>query len=182
MLELILESPWWVGIVGGILTVAAGQWWIGSGRREAIQVAIGTLLVTLILVAIGVLVETEQESLRAMLYQTADDLQNNRASEVAAAIYGTPSSQVIVARDYLDEGLYKFEVASIKKLHALEIAGPQSARRALAKMNVFVEGRFNGHRLKIPQYVEVTLYRVDDRWLVYDFTHDQPFAGFKIAP
>ncbi len=182
MLELIFEKPWWVGIMGAILTVVAAQWWINSGRREAIQIAIGTLLLTFILIAVGVWVETEQETLRAMLYQTADDLQNNRKDKVASAIYSDPSEQVVAAKKYLNDGVYAFDVATIKKLHSIDISGPKSARRALVKMNVFVEGRFSGYTAKVPQYVEVTLYRDGDRWLVYDFTHDQPFAGFKVDP
>ena len=182
MLELVLERPLWVGVVGTILTIVAVQWWISSGRREAIQIAIAALVVSLMLVAIGVLVETEQESLRGMLYRTADDLQNNRKPEVASAIYSTPSEQVIAAKQYLNEGSYVFEIASIKKVHSIEFSGPQSTRRALVKMNVFVEGNFNGYAAKIPQYVEVTLYRVKDHWFVFDFTHDDPFAGFKLEP
>lgn len=182
MLELVLEKPVWVGILGGILTVVAAYWWISSGRREAIQIAVGTLLLTLILVSVGCFIETEQESLREMLYRAADDLQNNRKSDVANAIYSNPTERVVTAKRYLDEGTYTFEAASIKKLHSIEFSGPESARRALVKMNVFVEGRFDGYVAKVPQYVEVTLYRVDNRWLVYDFTHDQPFAGFKLDP
>lgn len=182
MLEFVLEKPLWVGILGGILTVVAVQWWISSGRREAIQIAIGTLLLTLVLVGAGCLIETEQESLRTMLYQTADDLQNNRKLEVVNAIYSHPTEQVIAAKKYVEEGTYTFDAASIKKLHSIEFSGPQSARRAIVKMNVFVEGRFDGYAAKVPRYVQVTLYRVGDRWLVYDFTHDQPLSGFKIDP
>jgi hypothetical protein len=160
----------------------AAQWWISSSRREAIQIAAGALVLTVLLVAISLRVETEQESLRAMLYETADHLQNNRKSQVAAAIYSTPSAPVVSARDYLNEGLYTFETASIKKIHSIDLSGPKSSRRALVKMNVFVEGTFNGYTVKVPQYVEVTLYRVNHQWLVYDFTHDQPFTGFKIDP
>jgi hypothetical protein len=182
MVEFVLESSWWVGAVGAILTVAAIQWWISSGRREALQIAIGTLLVTLVLVGVGYLIETEQESLRSMVYQTADHLQNNRNSEVVKAIYNHPTEQVLAAKRYIDEGKHTFDAASIKKLHSIDFSGPSSARRAIVKMNVYVEGRFDGYLVKVPRYVEVTLYRVGDRWLVYDFTHDQPLSGFKVDP
>ncbi len=182
MSEFVLEKPLWVGIFGAILTVLAVQWWINSGRSEAIRTAIGTLLLTLVLVGTGCLIETEQESLRTMLYQTANDLQNNRKSDVLNAIYSNPTEQVIAAKKYVDEGTYTFDAASIKKIHSIEVSGPKSARRAIVKMNVYVEGRFDGYAAKVPRYVEVTLYRVGDRWLVYDFTHNQPLAGFKIDP
>jgi hypothetical protein len=182
MIEFVLEKPLWVGILGAILTVVAIQWWIRSGRREAMLLAIGILMLTFAFVSAGNLIETEQESLRTMLYQTADDLKNNRKSEVTTAIYTNPTEQVVAAKRYIEEGTYTFEAASIKKIHSIEFSGPKSARRAIAKMNVFVEGRFDGYGAKVPRYVEVTLYRVGDQWLVYDFTHDEPLSGFKIDP
>ena len=159
--------------------MAAAVWWLNSGRREAILVAIGTLVLTLGLVALGVWVETEQESLRAMLYQTADDLQKNRKSQVIAAIYELPTDAVIEAKGLLNQKSYTFEYAAIKKIHSLEISGPPLARRAIVKMNVFVEGTLGGYKAKAPQYVEVTLYRVNDRWLVYDFIRENPMVGIQ---
>jgi len=179
MLDMVLEKPWIVGILGGVATVAAAIWWLNSGRREAIVVSILALCLTLGLVGIGVWIETEQEALRSMVYQTANDLQNNRKTEILAAIYESPSDAVTEAKALLNERVYSFEVASIKKIHSIEFSGPASARRAIVKMNVFVEGTFGSHKIKVPQFVEVTLYRVNDRWLVYDFIRDQPFAGFQ---
>lgn len=179
MIELVLEKPWLVGVFGGALTLAAFQWWLSTARREAIQTTGVIFIVTVALVTMGVLVETEQESLRAMLYQTADDLKNNRKSEVLSAIYDRPSEEVVEAKKFINEEIYRFEEASIKKLHAIELSGPQFERRALVKMNVFIQGQFGGMTAKIPRYVELTLYRVEDRWFVYHFTHDQPLAGFQ---
>ncbi len=182
MVEFVLENPLGVGIVGGILTAVAIQWWFSTGSREAIPIAIAITLFSLVLVGVGFLIETEQELLRKMLFQTANDLQYNRKAELVNAMYRHPSERVIAAKRYIEEGAYTFDAASIKKLHSIEFSGPESARRAIVKMNVYVEGRFEGYLAKVPQYVEVTLYRVGDHWLVYDFTHDQPLSGFKIDP
>lgn len=179
MLETVLENPSLVGILGGLITTAGAIWWLNSGRREGILIAISALVLTLGLVALGIRVETEQESLRAMLYQTADDLQNNRKSEIMATIYDLPSDAVIEAKGLLNQKSTTFSHAAIKKIHSLEISGPPSARRATVKMNVFVEATFGGYQAKAPQYVEVTLYRVNDHWLVYDFLRDNPMVGIQ---
>ncbi len=179
ILETVFENPWLVGIVGGLITIAAAVWWLNSGRREGILVAIGVLVLTLGLVALGIRVETEQESLRVMLYQTADDLQNNRKNQIMTTIYELPTDAVIEAKGLLNQKSSTFEYAAIKKIHSIEFSGPPSARRAIVKMNVFVEGTFGGYQAKAPQYVEVTLYRVNDRWLVYDFLRDNPMVGIQ---
>ena len=79
MIETILEQPWWVGILGAIVTIGIGVAWLQSGRREIGWGAVGALILTIILVAVGLVVETERESLRRMIYATAEDLENARA-------------------------------------------------------------------------------------------------------
>lgn len=179
MLEIVLESPWVVGAIGALLTVVAAYLGLRSGRPGGLWAAAAALVLTLLLVAIGVWVETEQESLRAMIHRTASDLQNNRRAEVIAAIYDNPTDEVLEARRLLEQKIYRFDFAAVKKIHEIKISGLKSERRAQVKMNVFVEGQFGSYKLKVPRFVELTLYRVGDRWLVYDFKHDQPFAGFQ---
>jgi hypothetical protein len=179
MLDLILEQPIVVVALGGLVSIALLFGWLQTGQKGPLFTALGVALITAVLATIGFRIETENESLRAMLYKTADDLENNRISEVTAVIYAKPSDDVIQARSMLETKKYVFTAARIKKIHEIDFSGPASERRAVVRMNVFVEGTFFGYTASVPRFVEITLYRVDGRWQVHHFIHDDPFEGFK---
>lgn len=179
-METILEQPWGVAIVGGLMSLVLLIGWIKTGQNEAMYAGLGLAVLTAVLFAVGWSIETENESLRKMLFATADDLENNRYEAVLATIYDRPGDEVITARSMLESKKYLFTAARIKKIHSIVFEGPQETRRAVVRMNVFVEGTFHSYQVAVPRYVELTLYRVGKEWKVFDFTHQDAFEGFKV--
>ncbi len=165
---------WWR--FGAILLIG----WIRSGQTEALYAALAIGVATAILFGVGWSIETENEGLRRMLFKTADDLENNRYEAVLATFYDRPEEAVIAARSMLESKKYLFTAARIKKIHSIEFAGPNEARRAVVRMNVFVEGTFHSYQAAVPRYVELSLFRVGKEWKVVNFTHQDAFEGFKV--
>ncbi len=179
MIPFILENPIGVAVVGAGAALLALVVWMQTGQSKVLYLLLAAIVVTVILVMIGMKVETEPESIRKMLYQTASDLENNRFPAVIGAIYESPSQAVLNAKSLLETNKYIFSAARVKRIHTIEFSGPATKRRAAVKMNVFVEGRLGAFQGGIPRYVELTLDRVGQNWKVSDFSHADAFEGFK---
>jgi hypothetical protein len=179
LIELILEKPGWVLAAAVAASLIALWSWIQTGQSKLLYLSAGVLAFGGILFAVGSYVETEQEFVRKFVFDTAASLEANQFDRVRASIYDRPSPAVLSAVAMLDSKNVHFDAARVKKIHSLEFSGPESARRAQIKMNVFVEGLIANHQLKVPAYVEVVLYKVDGQWKVQDFRYDHPMEGFK---
>jgi hypothetical protein len=179
MIPFILENPIGVAVIGGAAVLFALVAWLQTGQSKVLYVVLATIAVTAILVTVGVKIETEPESLRKMLYETANDLENNRFPDVIRAMCESPSEAVRNAKTLLETNKYVFSGARVKRIHTIDFSGPAAERRAMVKMNVFVEGRLGGFQGGIPRYVELTLNRVGQKWKVSDFSHADAFEGFK---
>jgi hypothetical protein len=175
----ILEQPLTLVCLGVLAVVACLIAWYQSGRVEAAYAALLLLPATAGLVALSYLVETEQESLRQMLFQSAHLLENNRLEEAESGIYDRPSEAVLAARDLLRAKTCRFEAVRIKKIHAMEVSGPALGRRAKVSMNAFVEAQLQGQQVRLPIYIEAILYRVDEQWKLYDLSYDRPTRGWR---
>jgi hypothetical protein len=165
-----------LGVLGVVACVIA---WYQSGRAEAAYAALLLLPVTAGLVAWSYLVETEHESLRHMLFQSARLLENNQLEEAESGIYDRPSEAVLAARDLLRAKACRFEAVRIKKIHTMELSGPDLGRRAEVSMNAFIEANLQGQQIKLPIYIEAVLYRVDGQWKLFDLSYDRPNRGWR---
>ena len=177
MIDFILENHWVVLGVG--ITLAAGLLIAGlqTGRKELLWAVgvIGTLACGLCY--LGSVIVTERESVVAMLTTTAEAIERNDHPPVFEAIYPNPSSNVISSKQSLPS--LEVESFQITKIFDIQFSGVQSARRAKVALNIILRGHYRDFQLNFPRYLEVVLYRVEGKWLIYDFTEADPMQGFK---
>jgi hypothetical protein len=177
MFDTILEHSTFVGITGAIVVLALLWIWFQTGYRALIYAVVGVLAATIALVVLGLTIQTPREQLVAWLDSTAAELQANDFNALQARIHPGAAPE-LRALEASAQG-FKFHTAAIKRIHDIEITGKEPSRKAVVKMNVFVELSTSGNQHKIPRYVELTLYQVDGKWMVYQARHEEPTYGFK---
>lgn len=178
MFDSILEHSTFVGIIGAVIALALFWIWFQTGLKAVVYSALAAVAITVALVLLSVSIETPREQMIAWLDSTAAELQANNFSALQAKIHPGTASELRSLESEAEH--YKFSIAQIKRIHDIEFSGKEPDRRAVVKMNVFVEVTTNGGTFKIPRYVELTLYQVDGKWLVYQARHEEPTYGFKI--
>ena len=177
MIDTVLERPISVGIIGGIFSIAALWLWLQTSMKPLLYLGLASILLTFVATSSGISIETPLEQLLRYLEETAAELQKNEIDKVIAKIH--PAATFGLRELETTAQSLQFEIASIKKIHQIIIAEGKPSPKAIVKCNVFVELIFQGSRFKIPRYVELTLYQVDGKWLVYDVIHKEPTYGFK---
>lgn len=177
MFNFFLESPVYIVVVGLIATVICLFAWINSAHKAALWATLASVIVTLILLVIEQSVVTYQEEIVGQLHEVADHLANNRREQAIAAIHPAAAQTIQQAKSELPK--YEFSEARVTTIHRIEIDADAKKPRAVARFNVFVALSVNGQTYRIPRFVEVTLYREDGRWYVYDYRHAEPTAGLR---
>ncbi|MFO0921219.1 MAG: hypothetical protein U0905_01880 [Pirellulales bacterium] len=177
MMDVIQQNPIVVGIVGLLIALGSLWGWVQTGQKPAFYGACGIALLTILLVAWGFLVETESEKIEAMIYATASELESNNHAAIFARIH--PSATETVNRAKTELPRYKFTMAKVTRIRAIEVDSQHVPPEAKVEMNVVAEGSFEGFSGKVPRYVELTLVKSDGKWLVYDYAHREPLEGFR---
>jgi len=177
MISLVLESPWIVFFIGIAFSLVCVQAALQLGKKELFWIAGSLAILAGVLCYVGHVVVTEREAIIAMLTKTAVAIETNDPSTVLAAVFPTPATAVLNAKAILPS--VKVKSFTITKIFDIRFSGPESVRRSKVALNVHLAAEFRGLAIDIPQYLEITLYRVKDEWLVYDFINTSPMQGFK---
>ena len=180
MIDLILESPFIIAIIGSVIVLVLLWFWLQSGRIALLWTAIATAAIFAGLYFLGNAIETDRENLTKMLDATTAELQNNEFEKLKTRLHPAADIPVRNLEQYA-EGFH-FSHAAIKKIHEMTFTGQKPDEKAVVKMNVVVEVDGHGIHQTIPRYVELTLYRVKDQWLIYDAKHEEPTYAFKNHP
>jgi len=177
MIDFILENPWVVLGAGIVLAVGILVAGLQTGHKQLLWAAgvIGALACGLCY--LGSVIVTERESVVAALTATAEAIERNDHPAVFEAIYLNPTSNVMSSKQSLPS--LEIETFQITKFFDIQFSGGQSARRAKVALNIFLRGQYRDFQLNFPRYLEIVLYRVDGKWLIYDFTEADPMQGFK---
>ncbi len=176
-MEFLAESPLTVGIAGLCSAVLAGFLWTQSGSKAAGGAAIAIVLATLGLVLYGVQVETDEERIRNMLHEVADGLERNDHAFVISHIH--PDARVTVQRAKSELPRYKFTEARVTRIKSVTIESNNKPESAVVEFNVIVDLSFEGFKGKVPRFVKIYLFKHQNRWLVHDYEHFEPTAGFR---
>lgn len=179
-MQTILESPIYVGIVGGGVAIVCLWIAIQTGYKWLYWAALAAAAVAAVLVTVSVQTVTPREEVIAYINDAADDLEANRLDELRARIHPAAESHVHSLQAWTDR--IHFTLANIRSIHEVEVTGEGDEQRALAKFNVFVECESGGTDYRIPRYVELTMYKVDGRWLVYNVRHEDPTYAMRRQP
>ena len=180
MKELLLESPVIVGIGGLVLAVLAGLLWTQTGRKAALATAVVIALATIGLVAVGMQIQTDRETITETLHDVAAALQRNDYQAVFNVMH--PSAAAAVARARAELPNYTFTVARVTHIKSIVVDASRKPETAIAEFNVRVELTTQGQKFIVPRFVKVYFSKQDDRWLVRDYEHHEPTAGFRDQP
>jgi predicted lipid-binding transport protein (Tim44 family) len=175
--QLILESPMVIGIGGLFAAGLAGFFWTQTGQRVAGWIAIVLLLLTLITIVVSIQVETDQEKITHMLHDVAGALQRNDREYVFSHIH--PQASATVQRAKTELPRYNFTEARVTRIKAITIDDSRKPETAVAEFNVIVALTVEGSSVRVPQFVKLYLTKQDGRWLVRDYEHSEPTAGFR---
>ncbi|MEM8734086.1 MAG: hypothetical protein AAGG44_07685 [Planctomycetota bacterium] len=183
MQELLFESPWTVGIIGGSIVLPAGIIWTQVNDRPVQKIALitmlSTLLLTVALVMVSVMVKTDRESIREDLYQLAAFLESNDLDAIYRRIHPNASEGVLRAKSELPR--YTFSEARVTRVKSIQINETQSPRTALAELNVVVEASGSMGSGRVPRFVHVYFMKDGEQWMVHDYEHFDVATGFRNA-
>jgi hypothetical protein len=177
VVKLILESPIAIGIGGLCAAGLAGFFWTQTGHKAAAWIAIVLLILTLGLIAVSVQVETEQEKITHLLHDVAGALQRNDREYVLSHIHPHAAATVQQAKSELPH--YNFTEARVTRIKSITVDDSRKPETAVAEFNVVVALTFEGFSGKVPRFVKLYLTKQDGRWLVRDYEHAEPTAGFR---
>jgi|JI9StandDraft_2_1071091.scaffolds.fasta_scaffold12898_3 hypothetical protein len=177
-MSFFFESPVYLGICGLLVVIIAGVAWANTANKYALWTAGGAIIVTAILLLVEHNVVTYREEIVNRLNEVADHLQNNRYDEAISAIHPAAENSIQMAKAELPN--YDFREARVTTIHSIDIDGQTKKPRAVAEFNVVVALTVNGQSFdRIPRFIRVTLYRENDKWYVFDYSHSDPFEGFR---
>ena len=174
----VIEQPLYLIILGLVGVVGFGFGWIQTGYRALLYLAVGSAVCAAGLLLLERFVVTDAEQVEAALHQIADDIENNDLPAVLAAIH--PDAVETRQRAAAEFPNYEIDYVDIKSNLKVDFKDDVVPPKALATFNVTVKGRERSFGpFNVPRFVEVTLVKVDDRWLALDYRHYEMTFGMK---
>ena len=135
------------------------------------------MLLTLGLVVLSVQIETDEEKITRMLNDVASALQRNDRDYVVSHIHPTAAATVQRAKAELPR--YNFTEARVTRIKAITVDTSRKPETAIAEFNVIVALTLDGYSGQVGRFVKLYLAKQDGRWLVRDYEHSEPTAGFR---
>lgn len=177
MQQLFLESPWTIAVSGLVVVVACVVVWIQTGHRVAVACAALGSLITLLLLAICIQIETDREAIKRTINEVAEAIEQNDHARVFSYIHPGAGEGIARARAELPQ--YEFSDARVTRVKSISVNQETSPPTALAEFNVVVAVRRSGQNVKVARFVKVYFMQENGRWLVRDYEHFEPTAGFR---
>lgn len=169
---VLFEQFWAIAIVGAIITAMTVYAWLQTGNSNILKGAVGIAILTVILLAVNVYVVTDREVVRDLIFEMAGELERNESEKVLQRIHPVPTDMVKYRSRQLEH--IKFNSVRVTRIHAIEINRTGTATRAVVRMNVAAEAESQSLRGKAFRWIQLTLNKVDQRWLVSDIEDRDP--------
>lgn len=177
MESFFLESPIWLGMTGGVIVAIAGYVWSQTGAKSALIATAGLLAVTILLVMVNIQIDTERESVTKLLHEIAAYVEANEYETVIGFIHEAAGDAVSRAKAELEN--IEFSDARVTRIKDITVNNSTSPPTAIAEFNAVAKLSSRGFSGTVPRFLKVYFRRVNDRWLIYDYEHDAPQAGFQ---
>ncbi len=179
LMTWILEEPIYILILG-ILTLAfLGFALMQTGYRGIFHAMLGVAALTVGLLILERMVETDKEQIESTLQTIARDVEANDLDAIYGHIYsGAPG---ILARAKREFPRYTFRHVKIKDNVEVVFENDHQPRKAVVTFNVVVDVRQGAfHHPHVPRFVRVTLLLEEGHWRVAEYSHADPINGFSI--
>jgi ketosteroid isomerase-like protein len=180
-MNLLLEQPLAIVIVGVVLGLVAGTAWTSTGRKGWL---VGLGLVVVLTIA-GLIVErlvvTDREAIEATLAEIARDVQSNDLRAVLRHV--SSNNPELQQKAEAEMPNYRFDECRVTKIFQLDIDASAEPRSALVEFNVIASGSFQQGGVEladrgVPRRVLLQMVREKDgRWRVQDYAHSSPLEN-----
>ncbi len=176
MIGWMLQSAWQLAIGGGLLALATA--FIAAKLPEfpkLWRIPKIVALATVGLVAVSLLVETEEERIGAVLHEAAAAVEAGKYDSLAPYIHPREKGLRRLAEALLQT--YEIDRVAIKSNLKVAVDRKASPPRAVATFNVVVRGSRlssqTGTR-NVPRFVVLKLEKQGDQWKVIELQHYDP--------
>lgn len=177
MQQFLFESPLWIIVCGLFVVLVAGLLWTQTGARAAGLAALAAFILTVILVAVAVRVETDREKIHRTINEVAEAVEGNDLKRVTSFIH--PHAVEGVARAKQELPQYTFREARMTRLKSILINRGSVPPTAIAEFNVIVDLEIGGQHARIPRFVKAYFVEDQGHWLVRDYEHFDVGVGFR---
>ncbi len=175
MIVYLLENPWPIALIGAVVAASSGYAWLQTGHPMAFRLAVGSVVLGIVMVAVSLWIKTDREHVIHFLSETAGELERNEYDKVIAKIHPQASGELLDARSQLPS--IQFISARVKTIHSLEISSNRIGRTAVVQFNAYVEAEQQGYRRSAPRWVQLSLEESDGRWMVVALEQRAPHFG-----
>ncbi|MFN7449460.1 MAG: hypothetical protein ACK56W_11060 [Pirellula sp.] len=181
MNSLLFENPFLVGVIGTIVFAMTIFGWLQTGNPGAGGASIAVAAITAFLLWLNVWIETDRESVRAMLSVAASEVEQNQLEKLKSRVHPEATERVHLAMSQLPG--FKFEQAKITQIHAIDFHMAAARKVAFVRMNVIADaeskgGSTAGVRGKLAAWIQLELEQMDGKWRVVDCERKGPQHEF----
>ncbi len=177
MQELLFENPITLGSVGLGFTGIAAFVWMQTGHKVAFYSVIALASVTLLLVLVNLQVTTDRERIRRILDDVAAALRNNDHEKIFSYVH--PNAVEGLRKVQWEVRRFDFEEARVTGIKEIAVNFATTPPTAIAEFFARVKASGNSMQGTVVRFVRVYFMQRDGRWLVRDYEHFDPTAGFR---
>jgi hypothetical protein len=185
-MNLFLEQPLVVVVIGIVLGLAAGMAWTSTGRKEWLIALAAIVVFTITGLVIERAVVTDRESIETTLAQIARELQRNDHQAVLKHV-ATGATRI---RQEAEAELpnYQFDECRVTKVHNIDIDDSAEPRSAIVEFNVIASGTFSHGGFEVSdqnvyRWVQLQMvHEKDGQWRVQKYEHDDALRAFQSRP
>jgi hypothetical protein len=178
----VVEEPLYIVILGVITLAFVGFAWMQTGYRSLLHAAIGVAALTVGLLLLEHLVETEPEAIERTVRQIGREAEANRRDVVYSYVYsGAPETLAEAKREF---PRWEFSRVSIKRNFETVVNMNDNPPSAEVSFNVVVDvkqvnGYYDG---PAASFVRLTMRKEGDQWKVAEYSHEEFSAGMRTGP
>lgn len=172
----IFDQPVYIVACGVLAVGLLGYLWTQTRHKYLLLMSIAALLLTIGLLIVERMVETDQEKIRFVLHDIAELLEEDRLDQALRHAYPDSPAQRTAGSEL---PRYEFSTVNIKSNLEIQFEDQGDAQ---VSFNVVVAGSSRDGSLseqRVPRFV-ITRFRKDgEQWKVYDYEHHPPMMGMQ---
>lgn len=165
-----------MGLAGLGLTGLAFFVWTQTGDKRAMWALIGCLVLTIIGLLVNIQVKTYREQLIATLDDIADAVKQNNHERAFSFVDATANPTLLRLKAELPN--FKFSDARVTAIKSITIEDDKQPPTSLVEFNAVARVSSAVYSGPVARFVKAYFKYEKGRWLVTDYSHDNPQAGF----
>jgi hypothetical protein len=176
----LVEEPVTILLLGGLTVAMLAYAWWQLRYRWLLHAWLGLAALTVGLLLLESVVETEPEQIEAALRQIARDVESNDLERILRHVYSGAPQTLAQARSEFPR--YEFERVSIKQNIEISLDPTAQPPAARVTFNVRVDVVELSSRIRYTpaRFVMVTMRKEGGAWKVAEYAHDDVLRGMQL--